>query len=102
MYREQLATERKTVRTLQSDLRASAVQLDQLKKQLQAEGDKERERLLAVGVALKPVSIPAETHAGGAPGYPVTLWSDWHWGETVDIREMNGINAFNPEIAAAC
>lgn len=31
----------------------------------------------------------------------MTLWSDWHWGEPVDVREMNGTNAFNIEIARA-
>jgi len=30
---------------------------------------------------------------------PVTVWSDFHWGEVVDPDEMNGLNAYNIEIA---
>ena len=101
VFRAELAAERKSLRAVQSDLRRRDAEIAKLTAQLQAERDAEAERQLAAAHALKPVSIPIETHAGGAPGYPVVLWSDWHWGETVDIREMNGINAFNPEIAAA-
>lgn len=33
------------------------------------------------------------------PGIPMMLLSDWHFGETVDAREVNGLNEFNSEIA---
>lgn len=29
------------------------------------------------------------------PGVPMTIWSDWHWGETVSATEVGGVNAFN-------
>jgi hypothetical protein len=32
-------------------------------------------------------------------GVPVTIWSDWHMGETVFAGQVNGVNAFNMEIA---
>ncbi|OYQ31432.1 hypothetical protein CHU95_19980 [Niveispirillum lacus] len=35
----------------------------------------------------------------GAPGIPIAIWSDWHWGETVSLREMDGYNEYNPQIA---
>lgn len=35
----------------------------------------------------------------GAPGIPIGLWSDWHWGEVVDLRQMDGYNEYNPGIA---
>jgi hypothetical protein len=35
----------------------------------------------------------------GLPGVPVTMWSDWHWGEVVNPAEIGGVNEFNVEIA---
>lgn len=32
-------------------------------------------------------------------GVPTLLCSDWHWGETVEARQVNYVNAFNKEIA---
>jgi predicted phosphodiesterase len=34
-----------------------------------------------------------------APGMPITIWSDWHIGETVSRAEVNGVNEFNMKIA---
>lgn len=59
----------------------------------------DRERELTVSMKFEPLVIPAEAHKPGAPGMPMTLWSDWHWGETVDIRETGGLNAFSRGIA---
>jgi hypothetical protein len=36
---------------------------------------------------------PSE-HRGG----PVTIWSDWHYGETIDPDQVGGVNKFNAEI----
>ena len=42
----------------------------------------------------------SRTHAKhGAPGIPMTMWSDWHWGEIVNRTEVGGVNAFNRRIA---
>jgi hypothetical protein len=38
---------------------------------------------------------------GKTPEVPVTIWSDWHIGEQVDPREVNGINAYNLAICEA-
>jgi hypothetical protein len=41
------------------------------------------------------------TGKGGNPGHrgcPVTIWSDWHWGETVFSDEVASMNEFTPEI----
>ena len=32
-------------------------------------------------------------------GVPTLFCSDWHWGEVVDPRQINGVNEFNIEIA---
>lgn len=32
-------------------------------------------------------------------GVPTLLCSDWHWGETVEARQVNYVNAFNKDIA---
>lgn len=34
------------------------------------------------------------------PGVPMTMWSDWHWGEKVDPSQIGGKNKFNHAIAA--
>ena len=47
----------------------------------------------------EPRVIRPERHEPGAPGWPVTVWSDWHWGEVVRIDEMAGLNEFNHDIA---
>ena len=36
---------------------------------------------------------------GSTTGVPVTIWSDWHVGETVSYAETNGLNEFNMEVA---
>lgn len=38
--------------------------------------------------------------SGGIRGMPMTMWSDWHWGEVVNPEEVAGLNAFNSVIAA--
>lgn len=38
---------------------------------------------------------------GKTPEVPVTIWSDWHIGETVEASEVNGINAYNLAICEA-
>ena len=69
----------------------------------------ELERLRADEVArerasrkrFEPRVIPVEDHLAESPGFPMTMWSDWHWGETVDLDETGGVNEFNLDIALA-
>ncbi len=35
------------------------------------------------------------------PGTPMMLWSDWHFGEVVNKKEVGGVNEFNSVIAEA-
>lgn len=35
----------------------------------------------------------------GTPGCPVTIWSDWHYGEVVNKAEVGGLNEFSVKIA---
>lgn len=35
----------------------------------------------------------------GHRGGPITIWSDWHYGEVVNPAEVGGVNKFNAEIA---
>ncbi len=35
----------------------------------------------------------------GSRGGPITMWSDWHWGEVVSKDEVGGVNEFNTTIA---
>lgn len=36
----------------------------------------------------------------GAPGVPMTIWSDWHVGERVFTEQTGGVNEFNHKIAS--
>lgn len=35
----------------------------------------------------------------GAPGVPVVVWSDFHWGERISREQVGGVNEFNRAIA---
>jgi predicted phosphodiesterase len=35
----------------------------------------------------------------GGPGTPMTMWSDWHYGEVVKKAEVNELNEFNSVVA---
>lgn len=37
----------------------------------------------------------------GSRGCPVTMWSDWHYGETIAAEEVGGVNQYNVKIAKA-
>jgi len=47
----------------------------------------------------EPRIILATEHTAASPGFPMTMWSDWHWGEVVDHDETGGLNEFNHKIA---
>lgn len=50
-------------------------------------------------VSPKPPAWVIKKTKAGLPGVPMTLWSDWHWGEVVNAEEVGGVNEFNSEIA---
>lgn len=44
------------------------------------------------------LSAKPEAFDSYLPGTPITMWSDWHSGETVDREQVGGQNEFNKEI----
>lgn len=34
-----------------------------------------------------------------SPGIPCMMWSDWHWAEVIDPKQINGVNAYDLTIA---
>ncbi len=46
-----------------------------------------------------PKWISRQTHSLGQRGCPITVWSDLHYGETVDEEQTNGLNVYNKNIA---
>jgi len=48
--------------------------------------------------AIRKWDKPANVESGN-PGTPIVLLSDFHWGEVVRAEQVNGLNAFNLEIA---
>ncbi len=51
------------------------------------------------GRRFEPRVVPVSRHSPRSPGMPMTIWSDWHWGETVRLDDMGGRNEFTHEIA---
>lgn len=39
------------------------------------------------------------SHGKGLSGVPMTMWSDWHYGEVVNAEEVGGVNTFNKKVA---
>lgn len=74
----------------------------QLKEAVRADLDADAMRRMVGSIASAPADPPdwliAAPHASGAAEVPVTIWSDWHGGEKVDLRETNGVNAFDAEV----
>lgn len=46
-----------------------------------------------------PQWLKPDRKTSGNPGVPMTLWSDWHYGEVVTAEEMAGKNQYNLKIA---
>jgi len=46
-----------------------------------------------------PEWISGKGTRNGARGGPLTVWSDFHYGEVVDPSQINGVNKFNMDIA---
>jgi hypothetical protein len=55
---------------------------------------------LAAAVPDPPTWINKPIPGTHSTGVPVTIWSDFHWGETVNEAQVGGVNKFNRAIAA--
>lgn len=82
-----------TIRTLRAELRD----------RYRAELDADAIRAEIFGLATHQPDVPdwmvRSEPGGSAPGVPITIWSDFHWGEVVRSVEVSGVNEFNTEIA---
>lgn len=54
---------------------------------------------IAAHSAAPPPWIGGEGIKGGERGCPITVWSDFHYGEVVDPDQVGGVNKFNAAIA---
>jgi predicted phosphodiesterase len=62
--------------------------------------DKVKELILGLKHHIpKPPVWTSKPINAGAPGIPMTIWSDFHWGETVASNQINGLNSFNLKVA---
>src|ERR1700693_2114253 len=46
-----------------------------------------------------PVWVTGQGGRTGFRGAPVTMWTDWHYGEIVDPDQVGGVNKYNSNIA---
>jgi hypothetical protein len=54
---------------------------------------------LAAHTCTPPDWLTGKGTKNGARGGPVTIWSDWHYGEVVNPDEIGGVNIFNQNVA---
>lgn len=74
----------------------------QLKDELATLEREEIAKTRAGSLKFTPITIkPPPVTEAGSPGFPMTIWSDWHWGEVVRRDETGGANIFNRRIALA-
>jgi hypothetical protein len=56
-----------------------------------------------IGIAKAPLDVPkwslGPPSRGRTIGIPMTIWSDWHFGEVVFPSQVNGVNEFDLAIA---
>ena len=60
--------------------------------------DKEYGDLLIIKEDVKPIKIYPNKTIKKVQAVPIILYSDWHVGEVVDPKTVNGMNKYNPEI----
>lgn len=91
---------------VQDDLGKAKTQIRLLEtqvKNLRRENDTaEKIREQIFGLAQRTPDPPDWLLKGGKPGSrgaPVTVWSDWHYGEVINSDEIGGVNSFNMSIA---
>lgn len=60
-----------------------------------------KERLFALkeSTITQPEWLVRRPKSIKSPGIPCMMWSDWHWAEVIDPAQINGVNAYNLEIA---
>jgi hypothetical protein len=82
-----------TVSDLKAKLKAAAA--NQL--------SEDRVRDAIIGLKQAPLDVPqwslAPPSKGRTIGIPMTIWSDWHFGEVVFPSQVNGVNEFDLAIA---
>lgn len=86
-------------RQLRIAVRDYSKQIDTLHAKLLTE-DRVKEMILGLKEREpKPPVWASKPITKGAPGIPMTIWSDFHWGEVVDKKQVHGLNSFNMPIA---
>lgn len=84
---------------LKDELRKTRKQLsDQTRENLDEEKIKIILNTLSEATEQPPDWIIQTDTRSKDPHVPVTMWADWHGGETIDPAEVNHINEFNTEV----
>lgn len=108
-FRESLAIARERGLTVNSKvldetakLKIELAQANRRIETIQREEDTaERIREAILGLADHTPEPPEWLQRPGTPGFrgaPMTIWSDWHWGEVVHAAEVAGVNEYNHKI----
>ena len=86
------------------ELRARVRELEAALKTQKKDGlDEEYVKTKILKLAEQKPTLPGwliKPHSNAkAPGVPVMMWSDWHWGEVVDGSQIGGVNSYDMTIA---
>lgn len=81
------------IKTLKSQLRRAQTEEDT------AQQIREEIYKLAAISPEPPKWLTSARKKSGVRGVPMTIWSDWHYGEVVRPEEVGGVNEFNADVA---
>lgn len=87
------------VERLRQDIKLKDKRIEALQRE---EDTAETVRKLIYNLSERTPEPPAWIMKDGKPGsrgVPMTIWSDWHWGEVVNPDEVGGVNEYNTSIA---
>lgn len=87
------------VAILRTKVKLLQKEVDSIKRSNDEAADIRREIYGLAKATPEPPNWILKPHGKGLSGVPVTIWSDWHWGEVVNPAEVGGVNSFNRAIA---
>ncbi len=94
-----LADANEIIRQKQTKLTLALKEIRQIKKANDSAAEIRREIYGLKELTPEPPKWLVQSRNPKLPGVPMTLWSDFHWGEIVDPAQVGGVNTFNRAIA---
>lgn len=97
--KEYLADAQEIIRQKNQELLVANKTIRLLRRDNDLADDIKKEIFEYAGMTRKPPTWLIKPNKPDLPGVPMTIWSDWHWGETVYANQVGGVNEFNERVA---